>query len=94
MAAKPKLPVTVHDSSLLAGTWANAAVVRHSPHEFTIDFVRADFKEDGTARSMMLVQRMNVSPLLITQLIDALQHNWSLYAQKALPKEVLDDPER
>lgn len=25
-----------------AGVWANYAVVSHSPHEFTLDFVRVD----------------------------------------------------
>ena len=38
-----------------------------------------------------MVARVNVSPLFITQLIDALQQNWEKYARKALPKEVHDD---
>src|SRR5690606_19267025 len=74
--------------SQLGGVWANAAAVRHSPHEFTIDFLRCDFDDNGTATSGMLVQRINMSPLFVTQLIAALQDNWSKYADKAMPKEL------
>lgn len=72
----------------LAGVWANAAAVRHSPHEFTIDFLRCDFDERGQAVNGVLVQRVNVSPLFVTQLIAALQDNWSKYADKALPHDI------
>ncbi|MDJ0771073.1 MAG: DUF3467 domain-containing protein [Ilumatobacter sp.] len=72
----------------LGGVWANAAAVRHSPHEFTIDFLRCDFDDNGKAKSGMLVQRVNMSPLFVSQLISALQDNWSKYADKAMPKEI------
>lgn len=75
----------------MGGVWANAAAVRHSPHEFTIDFLRCDFGEDGRATSGILVQRVNMSPLFVSQLITALQENWSKYADKAMPKEIFDD---
>lgn len=74
----------------LGGVWANAAAVRHSPHEFTIDFLRCDFDDQGMAKAGILVQRVNVSPLFVTQLITALQDNWSKYADKAMPKEIGD----
>jgi hypothetical protein len=74
----------------MGGVWANAAAVRHSPHEFTIDFLRCEFDERGQAQSGVLVQRVNMSPLFVTQLITALQDNWSKYADKAMPKD-LDD---
>ena len=72
-----------------AGVWANFARVNHSEHEFTIDFVRIDFG----ARPMtgIVVARVAVSPLFITQLIGALNENWSKYASKAMPKEVRGD---
>lgn len=72
-----------------AGVWANFARVNHSPHEFTIDFVRIDF---GNAPNLtgIVVARVAVSPLFITQLIAALQENWAQYAEKALPREVRD----
>ena len=75
----------------MGGVWANAAAVRHSPHEFTIDFLRCEFGDDGRASSGILVQRVNMSPLFVSQLITALQDNWSKYADKAMPKEFFDD---
>ncbi len=75
----------------MGGVWANAAAVRHSPHEFTIDFLRCDFDDDGKAAAGILVQRVNMSPLFVTQLIAALQDNWSKYADKSMPKDLLDD---
>lgn len=75
----------------LGGVWANAAAVRHSPHEFTIDFLRCDFDDGGQAVNGILVQRVNMSPLFVSQLIAALQDNWSKYATKALPRDIADD---
>ena len=75
----------------MGGVWANAAAVRHSPHEFTIDFLRCDFDDQGKAAAGILVQRVNMSPLFVTQLITALQDNWSKYADKAMPRELLDE---
>ena len=75
----------------LGGVWANAAAVRHSPHEFTIDFLRCDFDDAGKAAAGILVQRVNMSPLFVTQLIAALQDNWSKYADKSMPRDLLAD---
>lgn len=71
----------------MAGVWANFARVGHSPYEFTLDFVRLDFE----TKQGIVVARVSVSPLFITQLIDALNNNWQEYAEKALPKEVTGD---
>src|SRR3954454_4964881 len=71
----------------MAGVWANFASVSHSEHEFTIDFVRMDGTAPPPGRGIV-VARVSMSPLFVTQLIDALQQNWQGYAQKALPKEV------
>jgi hypothetical protein len=73
----------------LGGVWANGAAVRHSPHEFTIDFMRFDYDANGKVSAGVLVQRVNMSPLFVTQLITALQDNWSKYANKAMPQELL-----
>lgn len=70
-----------------AGVWANFATVSHSPYEFTLDFVRLDFQQ----QKGIVVARVSVTPLFITQLIEALQENWARYAEKALPKEARDD---
>jgi hypothetical protein len=76
----------------MAGVWANWAVVSHSEHEFTLDFVRIDGTAPPPGRGIV-VARVAVSPLLVTQLIDALSRNWSMYAMKALPREVFEGDE-
>lgn len=78
-------------AELVGGVWANYAQVSHSPFEFTFDFARLDFSQanDNTVPGQV-VARVNMSPLLVSQLIDALQSNWKSYAEKALPKEVRD----
>ncbi len=73
----------------MAGVWANWARVAHSDYEFTLDFVRLDFM--STPPSGIVVARVSVSPLFITQLIQALESNWQMYAQRAIEKEVRTD---
>ena len=73
----------------MGGVWANYARVSHSEHEFTLDFVRLDYGAQPVRG--VVVARVAVSPLFITQLIDALDDNWKKYAEKALPKEVQQD---
>jgi hypothetical protein len=84
------------DMSQMAGVWANFARVSHSQHEFTLDFVRLDYATSQPQRGIV-VARVSVSPLFITQLMAALGDNWEQYARKALPKEVYEhddhDPE-
>jgi hypothetical protein len=78
-------PEIIIQPDQMAGVWANFAQVSHSPYEFTLDFVRLEF---GPKPRGIVVARISVSPLFIDQLIQALQKNWELYAQKALPQEV------
>jgi hypothetical protein len=73
-----------------AGVWANFATVSHSPYEFTIDFVRLDFAHptgDG-GRTGQVVARINLSPLMVTQLMEALEGNWQKYAARAMPRDI------
>ncbi len=74
---------------MMGGVWANFAVVRHSPYEFTLDFARVGFGEapPGAPAPGKVVARVNLSPLLVTQLLEALQSNWDAYAEKAMPEE-------
>ena len=75
----------------LGGVYANWAQVSHSEHEFTIDFVRMEYAAQPVRG--VVVSRVSVSPLFVTQLIDALQANWLTYASKAMPQEVTsNDP--
>lgn len=82
----PQAPNIIIRQEDLGGVWANWAAVSHSPYEFTIDFARLHF--GTTPLEGVIVQRVNLSPLFVRQLIDALEDNWSKYAEKALPKEV------
>ncbi len=86
--AEARFQISVPES-MSGGVWANFASVSHSPYEFTIDFVRLDFAH-GTDDTMPgnVVARVNLSPLMVTQLMDALQTNWEKYADRAMPHNV------
>jgi hypothetical protein len=92
-APSDKKPEIMLQTEQMAGVWANFAAVSHSEHEFTIDFVRMDGTAPPPGRGIV-VARVSMSPLFVTQLIDALKQNWAGYAKKALPKEVYggDEP--
>ena len=86
----PPQPEIILQPEHMAGVWANWAQVSHTVHEFTLDFVRMD----GTAPlpgKGIVVARVSVSPLFISQLVDVLQEQWRLYAENALPPEVRGD---
>jgi hypothetical protein len=85
------LPQIIIEPDQMAGVWANFARVNHSRYEFTVDFVRMDYGQQPVTG--IVVARVSVSPLFITQLIDALQTNWSRYAEKTMPLEVFGEDE-
>ncbi len=85
---QPLEPKVTIDPAQQAGVWANWARVSHSPYEFTLDFVRLDFSNQPP--SGVVVARVALSPLMVSQLIDALSKNWLIYAEKAMPREVQD----
>ena len=82
-------PRIVLEREMMPGVWANFARVSHSRHEFTLDFVRLE--PDG--KQGIVVARVSVSPLFVTQLIDALNANWQRYAERAMPREARGDGE-
>lgn len=65
---------------LEAGVWSNFAIVSHSPFEFTLDFVRLDFTSNPPGG--VVVQRVNMSPQFVEQLINALNQNMENYAAR------------
>jgi hypothetical protein len=87
-AAQQGPQIMIHPEQM-GGVWANFAAVNHSPFEFTLDFVRLDFTQDPP--SGVVVARVNMSPLFVSQLIEALSVNWDKYAEKAMPREVRSD---
>ena len=70
---------------LEAGVWSNFAVVHHSPYEFTLDFIRLDFSGAQPSRRGVVVQRVNMSPQFVEQLITALNDNMTRYAENLTP---------
>lgn len=81
---QPELQILMPPEQL-AGVYANWAQVSHTEHEFTLDFVRVEYAANPPRG--VVVSRVSVSPLFVSQLISALEDNWSKYAEKALPKE-------
>lgn len=70
-----------------AGVWANQFEITYSRHEFTIDFERIDYR---LGRGV-LVARIATSPLLMSELKDAIDAIWSEYSKRAMPKEIDGD---
>ena len=68
------------DQQMRGGIWANFAMVSHSPHEFTLDFARLDYMTKNPTQGV-IVQRVNMSPLFVKQLIDALTANLADYGR-------------
>jgi hypothetical protein len=85
-APEPKFEIILEPQHL-AGVWANYARVSQTIHEFTLDFVRLD----PTTQKGIVVARVSVSPLFVTQLIGALTQEWAKYERRALPPEVYGD---
>lgn len=73
---------------LEGGVWSNFAVVHHSPYEFTLDFIRLDFRGPKSARSGVVVQRVNMSPQFVEQLIRALNENMAKYTANLAPADL------
>jgi hypothetical protein len=72
---------------MMGGVWANFAGVNHSKHEFTLDFCRVDYRGDVPVQGVV-VARVNMSPLFMSQLMEVMQLQWQLYVDQAMPKEV------
>ena len=71
--------------------WSNFAVVKHSSYEFTLDFIRLDLVGENPTRGV-LVQRVNMSPQFVAQLIGALEANLSNYTAQVGAAGLPDDP--
>ena len=59
---------------VMAGTYANYARVRHTPYELTVTFGEVG---DGADGSGLAVARVHMSPRFASELIDALDDNFS-----------------
>ena len=63
----------------LAGVYANFANVSFSDYEFTITFARIDHEVEEGDVPGVVVSRINLSPLFMRELIDALADSRSKY---------------
>jgi len=77
-------PEIIMPQDEMPGVWANFASISHTAHEFTIDFTRME--ADGSRG--IVVSRVSVSPLFVSQFIEALNQNWARYAEKAMPQDL------
>ena len=58
---------------IMAGHYANFANVSHSDYEFSITFARVDHEVEEQEVPGVVVTRVNLSPRLMRELIDALE---------------------
>ena len=75
--------INVHVPADSRGEWANSRrslIVRTSSLWISCAW---SMRTRPDRAAGVLVARVNLSPLLVTQLIDALQENWERYASKA-----------
>ncbi len=86
-ASKSKPPPIRVPPELEAGVWANFAVVKHSPYEFTLDLIRLDF-DGNRPKSGVVVQRVNMSPQFVEQLTRALNENMAKFAARTVPTDL------
>ena len=75
---------------VMAGHYANFANVSHSDYEFSITFARVDHEVEEIEVPGGVVTRVNLSPRLMRELIDALEDNYGKWQTregiKSLPE--------
>ena len=75
---------------IMAGHYANFANVSHSDYEFSITFARVDHEVEDEEVPGVVVTRVNLSPRLMRELIDALEDNYGKWRTregiKSLPE--------
>ena len=66
----------------MAGVYANFANISHSDYEFTVTFARVDHEVDSEEIPGVVVQRVNISPRFMRELIDAMEDNYSKWSTR------------
>ena len=85
----------IHTSpEIMAGHYANFANVSHSDYEFTLTFARVDHEIEEAEVPGVVVSRLNLSPRMVRQLIDALEDNWSKWVTTEGIKNLPETNER
>ena len=70
------------DPELMAGVYANFANVSFSDYEFTITFARVEHEVEEGDLNGVIVSRVNASPRLVHDLLEAVQDAWSRWSTR------------
>ena len=70
------------DPESMAGVYANFVNVSFSDYEFTITFARVEHEVEEGDLNGVIVSRVNASPRLIQDLVDAVQDAWSRWSTR------------
>ncbi len=80
---QPQRQFNIHYTpEVMAGHYSNFANVSHSDYEFTITFARVDHEAEDAEVAGVVVTRVNLSPKLMRELIDAMQDNYSKWSTR------------
>ena len=70
------------DPDHLAGVYANFANISFSDYEFTITFARVEHEVEEGDLNGVVVSRVNASPRLVEDLLEAVQEAWSRWSTR------------
>jgi Protein of unknown function (DUF3467) len=70
------------DPEQMAGVYANFVNVSFSDYEFTITFARVEHEVEEGDLNGVIVSRVNASPRLVRDLLDAVQDAWSRWSTR------------
>jgi Protein of unknown function (DUF3467) len=70
------------DPEQMAGVYANFVNVSFSDYEFTITFARVEHEVEEGDLNGVVVSRVNASPRLVQDMLDAVQDAWSRWSTR------------
>jgi hypothetical protein len=70
------------DPEQMAGVYANFVNVSFSDYEFTLTFARVEHEVEEGDLNGVVVSRVNASPRLVQDLLDAVQEAWSRWSTR------------
>ena len=70
------------DPEQMAGVYANFVNVSFSDYEFTLTFARVEHEVEEGDLNGVIVSRVNASPRLVQDLLEAVQEAWSRWSTR------------
>jgi len=70
------------DPESMAGVYANFVNVSFSDYEFTLTFARVEHEVEEGDLNGVIVSRVNASPRLVQDLLEAVQEAWSRWSTR------------